>query len=156
MSAGGTWGQTPKLLRYISFILDGLGEEHRPEFHGKAGEDSRLLGDDSFVDKCLGCSDGIPLRLTAREIVEKVCRTYDLDEAALKTPSQNRITSEARATAGWLAQELGCATLSDIAKLVNRDVGSVSSAVRRLSDRMLDVSELAERMRSLKAALEAT
>lgn len=142
--------------RYMSFILDGLGEEHRPEFHGKGGEDSRLLGDDSFVDKCLSCSDGIPLRLTAREIVEKVCRVYDIDEAELMTLSQNRITSEARAVAGWLAQELCCATLSDISKLVNRDVGSISSAVRRLSYRMQEVPKLAERMRFLKTVLEAT
>lgn len=142
--------------RYISFIRDGLGEEHRPEFHGKGGEDSRLLGDDSFVDKCLSGSDGIPLRLTAREIVEKVCRVYDLEEAELKTQSQSRNTSEARAVAGWLARELGCATLSDIAKLVNRDVGSISSAVRRLSNRMQQTRDIAERMRSLKAELEAT
>ena len=77
-------------------------------------------------------------------------------EAELKTQSQSRNTSEARAVAGWLARELGCATLSDIAKLVNRDVGSISSAVRRLSDHMQGARELAERMRSLKAALEAT
>jgi hypothetical protein len=142
--------------RYISFIRDGLEEEHRPEFHGKGGEDSRLLGDDNFVDKCLSCLGGIPLRLTAREIVVKVCRVYDIDEAELKTQSQSRNTSEARAVAGWLARELGCATLSDIAKLVNRDVGSISSAVRRLSDRMQVARELAERMRSLKAAMEVT
>lgn len=141
---------------YRSFVLDGLGEGHRPEFHGKGEEDSRLLGDDSFVDKCLSCSDGIPLRLTAREIVGKVCRFYDIDEAKLSTRSQSRILSEARAVAGWLARGLGCATLSDVAKLVNRDVGSISSAVRRLADRMEDVPELADRMRSLKTALEAT
>ena len=142
--------------RYLSFIGDGLGEEHRPEFHGKGGEDSRLLGDDSFVDKCLSGSEGIPPRLTAREIVEKVCRVYDLAEAELKTQSQSRNTSEARAVAAWLARELGCATLSDIAKLVNRDVGSISSAVRRLSNRMQQTRDMAERMQSLKAELEAT
>lgn len=142
--------------RYISFMRDGLGEEHRPEFHGKGGEDSRLLGDDSFVDKCLSDSDDIPLRLTAREIVEKVCRVYDLEEAELKTQSQSRNISEARAVAAWLARELGCATLSEVAKLVNRDVGSISSAVRRLSTRMQQTRDIAERMQSLKAELEAT
>ena len=128
--------------RYISFMRDGLGEEHRPEFHGKGGEDSRLLGDDSFVDKCLSDSDDIPLRLTAREIVEKVCRVYDLEEAELKTQSQSRNISEARAVAAWLARELGCATLSEVAKLVNRDVGSISSAVRRLSTRMQQTRDI--------------
>lgn len=56
--------------------------------------------------------------------------------------------------AGWLARESGCVSLSDIAKLVNRDVGSISSSVRRLSDRIQDEPELANRIMSLKAAIE--
>jgi len=140
---------------YKTFVLDGLGEEHRPEFHG-GGEDSRLLGDDSFMDKCLASCGDTPLRLTTREIVDKVCQAYNIDEAALKMQSQQRVASEARAVIGWLARELGCATLSDVGKLVNRDVGSISSAVRRLSYRMQEETELAERVHLLKAAFEAT
>ena len=64
--------------------------------------------------------------------------------------------SEARAVIGWLARELGCATLSDVGKLVNRDVGSISSSVRRLSYRMQDDAELADRVRILKDAFEET
>lgn len=41
-----------------------------------------------------------------------------------------------------------------IAKFVNRDVGSISSSVRRLSDRIQDEPELANRIMSLKAAIE--
>jgi len=36
---------------YASFLFDGLGEGHRPEFHGKGETDSRLLGDDHFLEK---------------------------------------------------------------------------------------------------------
>ena len=141
---------------YRDFVLDGLGEEHRTEFHG--GEhDSRVFGDDNFVDACLSVSGSIPQRVTIQEIVDKVCREYDIDVATLKAPSQQRIASEARAVLGWLARELGCATLSDVSKLVNRDVGSISSSVSRLSERMLDLPELANRVQSLKAAcMEAT
>jgi putative transposase len=138
---------------YSSFVMDGLCEEHRPEFHGKGEIDSRLLGDDNFMEKCLSDSGGAPLRLTVPEIAAIVCRTYTIDEAVLKTQSQSRITSEARAVTGWLARELGCATLSDVARFVNRDVGSISSAVRRLTDRMREVPELADRVRSLEIAL---
>ena len=134
---------------YRRFVLDGLKEEHRPEFHG-IGEDTRLLGDDSFIEKCLSDSDGIPLRLTVREIADKVCHIYEITETELKSPSQCRNRSEARAVVGWLAQELGCVTLSEVGKLVNRDVGSISSAVRRLSNRMREVPELAKRVRLLK------
>ena len=57
---------------------------------------------------------------------------------------------------GWLAQQSDCVTLSEVGKLVNRDVGSISSAVRRLSNRMREVPELAERVRSLKEVLAGT
>jgi REP element-mobilizing transposase RayT len=138
---------------YRAFVLDGLGEEHRPEFHG-GGEDPRLLGDDGFLDKCLFGTGGKPLRLTAKEIADKVCHAYHIDETTLKTQSQQRAISEARAVVGWLARELGCVTLSDVARHVNRDVGSISSAVRRLADRMQEVPVLADRVVALKAAIE--
>jgi hypothetical protein len=138
---------------YLAFVLDGTGEEHRPEFHG-AGADSRLLGDDSFMEKCLSGSGGMAHRLTSQQIVDKVCRAYNIELSVLQTKSQQRIASEARAAAGWLARESGCVTLSDIARLVNRDIGSISSSVRRLMDRILEEPELAYRLMSLKAETE--
>jgi hypothetical protein len=140
---------------YKNFVLDGLGEEHRPEFHG-TGEDTRLLGNVSFVEKCLFGSDGIPLRLTAREIIDRVCLLYEVTETELECQSQCRNISEARAVVGWLAREFGCATLSEVGKLVNRDVGSISSAVRRLTNRMREVPELAVRVQTLKESIKQT
>jgi REP element-mobilizing transposase RayT len=134
---------------YMAFVLEGVDEVHRPDFHG-AGVDSRLLGDDNFMDRCLSGSGEMPLRLTAQQIIDQVCLAYHIDVSLLKAKSQQRTASEARAMAGWLARESGCVTLSSIAKLVNRDVGSISSAVRRLSDRIQDDPELAEKLRSLQ------
>jgi hypothetical protein len=137
---------------YIAFVLDGLDEGRRPEFHG-AGADSRLLGNDNFMDKCLSGSGGMPLHLTAKQIIDKVCLAYHIDSSFLKTKSQQRTVSEARAVAGWLARESRCVTLSSIARLVNRDVGSISSAVRRLSDRLQEEPELARRVKSLETTI---
>jgi len=144
-------------VRYRDFVLDGLGETHRPEFYG-GPEDSRLLGNDCFLEKCLSRSGEalIPVRITAREIIDQVCAAYAIDATRLGGPSQERIASEARAVVGWLARGLGCATLTEVAKLVNRDVGSISSVVRRLSDRMREMPKLAARVKTLKTAIEAT
>ncbi|MHB1379964.1 MAG: transposase [Desulfurivibrionaceae bacterium] len=136
-------------VAYMAFVFDGLTEGRRPEFHG-AGADSRLLGDDNFMDKCLSDSDWRPLYLTAQQIVDTVCLAYHIDSSILKTKSQQRRASEARAVAGWLAHKSGYVTLSSIAKLVNRDVGSISSAVRRLSDRIQEDTELEARVKSLE------
>ena len=91
---------------------------------------------------------------TSQQIADKVCRAYNIELSVLQAKSQQRIASEARAVAGWLARESGCATLSDIARLVNRDIGSISSSVRRLTDRILEESALAHRLMSLKAEIE--
>lgn len=54
---------------------------------------------------------------------------------------------------GWLAYESDCITLSEVGRYVNRDVGSISSAVRRLSERFQDRPELADRAKTLKNLL---
>jgi chromosomal replication initiation ATPase DnaA len=108
------------------------------------------------MDKCLSGSGGMPVRLTARQIIDQVCRAYRLDPLILQAKSQQRNASEARAVAGWLARESGCVTLTEIAGLVNRDVGSISSAVRRLSDRLENEPDLAKRMKALKTVIEET
>lgn len=151
------FGKSVKQARskYRTFVLDGLAETRRAEFYGSE-EDSRVFGDDSFMDKCLSASREPLLRLTVKDIAEKVCLSYDIDAELLKNQTQQRVVSEARAVVGWLARELGCATLTDVGKHVNRDVGSISSAVRRLSERLQDRAELAERVLSLKAMLEKT
>ncbi len=82
-----------------------------------------------------------------------MCLAYNLDESALKTKSQQRTISECRAMIGWLAYESGCVTLSEVGRYVNRDVGSISSAVRRLSERLQDQPELADRAKTLKTLL---
>ncbi len=55
---------------------------------------------------------------------------------------------------GWLAYESGCVNLSEVGRYVNRDVGSISSALRRMSERLQDRPELADRAKSLKTLLE--
>jgi len=62
-------------------------------------------------------------------------------------------TPEVRAIVACLVRELGCGTLPDVGRLFHRDVGSISSAVRRLTDRMHEKPELAERMRLIKEDL---
>jgi len=145
--------ETKARAAYIAFILDGTGEEHRPDFHG-AGADSRLLGDDTFMEKCLSSSGKMPSRLAPQQIINHVCRSYDLDLSVLRERSQQRIASEARAVAGWLARESGNVTFAEIAGLVNRDIGTISSAVRRLTERLQQDPDLAHRLLSLKAEID--
>ena len=147
---GGTVGQARK--RYRSFVLDGLEEGHRPEFHG-GKDDSRIIGSEDFVKACLVHSEGTRCRVSLEKIVPVVCRRYEITLEMLASSTQQRTVSEARAVLGWLALELGAATLSKVGRLVNRDVGSVSSAVRRLTERMEEIPVVAARVKDLRAEL---
>ena len=142
------------LTGYERFMTDGMGEGHRPEFHGKGEADSRLLGDDIFLEKCLAEVGEIPCQLDVQDIVAAVCSAYGIDEPSIKSPSQDRISSEARAVVGWLARELSCSPLSEVGTYVNRDIGSISSGVRRLTERMSKNPALAAQVWSLKVGLE--
>jgi hypothetical protein len=51
---------------------------------------------------------------------------------------------------GWLAYESGCVNLSEVGRYVNREVGRISSAVRRLSERLKDRPEVADRVKTLR------
>ncbi len=58
---------------YSQFLRDGLAEEHRPEFH-RGAEDSRILGDDRFMERCLAPEWKPPVRVELEDIVTAVCR----------------------------------------------------------------------------------
>lgn len=137
---------------YQAFVQDGLGEERRLEFH-QGGEDSRLLGNDGFTEMCLAGSEYRPPHLRVEDISAVVCQAYGIDEAELRAPSQRRIASEARAMIGWLGRELECVTLSEVARHVHRDIGSISSAIGRLSERLRNSPGLRSRIQSLKGTL---
>jgi chromosomal replication initiation ATPase DnaA len=104
-------------------------------------------------EKCLSGSGEMPTRLAPQQILGHVCRSYELDLSVLREGLQQRNASESRAVAGWLARESGKVTFAEIAGLVNRDIGMISSAVRRLIERLQQDPDLACRLLSLKAEI---
>jgi hypothetical protein len=54
--------------KFHQFVLEGVNEGHRPEFHGLSAVDSRLLGDEPFVENVLAHNEEVP------------ARTVDMDE----------------------------------------------------------------------------
>ncbi len=82
-----------------------------------------------------------------------MCQAYGLKEAELRAFGQGRVTSEVRAVVGWLEVEFGSATLSEVGRRFNRDVATMSSAVRRLIYRARDLKALRNRMEGLRSDL---
>ena len=81
--------------RYVAFIEAGKGEGHRPEFHGGA-EDTRVLGNDRFVEKVIGIvTDRKTPPMSLARLIKGVCRTCGVKERDLTGPSRERTLSRA-------------------------------------------------------------
>jgi REP element-mobilizing transposase RayT len=120
--------------KFREFTLEGLGEGHRPEFHGGEGTDSRVLGDDSFSERVLAASEAIPARrIGIDEIILAVCRYYGITEKELRGNSHR--SSRLRAMAAWVALETEGCTITELARLTGRDVTTLSCGARKLSEK---------------------
>jgi len=118
--------------RYVAFVRDGAEGGHRQEFH-QGGEDSRLLGDDRFMDKALA---HLPIPRSPApgldDIIHCVCNQYEMERIDLTAKGRTRKASEARAVIGWLAAELNSSTLSEVAITFGRDIATMSGSVRNV------------------------
>jgi len=143
--------------RYVTFVHGGVADGHRQEFHQGNG-DSRLLGDDRFMEAALAhlpiCNIPAP-RLD--EIIACVCQQYQVEKNDLVAKGRTRRMAEARAVTGWLAIELTSATLSDVAMTYGRDIATLSGALRKVRERAQKESEFSVYLDNLrKAVLHAT
>ncbi len=124
-------------------VHEGLGEGHRPEFHGLTGADSRVLGDDSFAERVLVKSDDIPVRrIGIDEVVSAVCRFYGAREEELRGSTHR--SSQLRAMVAWVALDTEGCTITELAGMMGRDLSTLSCAARKLRARAGKDSRLSE------------
>lgn len=116
---------------YREFVDQGKEEGHQQEYHSGSANDSRVLGDDTFIDKVLAHAEARPKqRISLDEIIQSVCRKYGIEEVDLKTPGKYRNFSAARGMAAWLILETGGATLAELSSYTGRDVSTLSTAAK--------------------------
>ncbi len=129
--------------KFRVFVGEGLNEGHRAEFHGHAGTDSRVLGDDSFAERVLAESDGIPApRIGIDKVISAVREHYGASEEEFRGNSHR--SSRLRAMAGWVAVDTEGCTLTELARSTGRDLSTLSTAARRLQCRAEKNSHLIE------------
>lgn len=71
----------------------------------------------------------------------------------MKAADRRRHLAEARALVAYLAVETGAATLTTMGKLLNRDVATLSNAVGRLRERLVEDADLLREVGNLKGSL---
>ena len=141
--------------QFAEFVADRISEGHREEFYGKGSIDSRIIGEDRFVENVLIQSDPLPeCKPSLEEVLEAVSRIYELQEEDLSAATQKRRVSEARSLAAWAVLELTDATLKDLAERLGRDISTMSAAIRRFEVRSQHELELKENVERLKKELK--
>ncbi len=150
---------------YRAFVRGGSAAGRRDEFH-LGTDDSRVLGSAAFLESVLGPPTLGPPTLgpptkpgpapSLGSIVDHVCRRYGLDAGDLAGPSRRRLGSEARGVIGHLARGSAAASLSEVARRFNRDLTTMSRAVRRVEELAARDVAFARRMEAdLNAIMQA-
>lgn len=151
----GQFGTQPAACRwrYAAFVSERQGEGRRDDFHGGGSIDCRVLGGDDFAEKVLKQPCLSARRITLDKLVKAVCKEYRMDEPSLAVANRTRLASEARHVIGWLAQQSGRITLTEVAKRFGRDVTTLSHGVRQLGLKAKTSSALAKRLDDLNNAI---
>jgi len=137
-------------LFFRDFVEVSADEGHRPEFHGLNNLDSRVFGNDTFVEKVLGDESQIHAITTIDNVLAAVREVCGLTSEDMLSPTQGIRISEGRALAAWGVLTLCDGTLTELGKIVGRDVTSLSSAARRLLSRSKKDSEVTVRMEAIR------
>jgi REP element-mobilizing transposase RayT len=138
---------------YGQFIQEGKRGNYRKECHVGSETDSRVLGDDEFIDRVLEKEEQRPRhRVSLERIIQEVCKSFSLEEGEFLVSGRDQRVSRARGMAAWLVKEYGTGTLGELGKRIGRDVTTLSSAAKRLQIRSKIDLDLAERMTKLSDA----
>ena len=141
-------------VAYADFLTQGREEGHVQAFHSGSANDSRVLGDDTFVDTVLAHAEARSApRISLDSILQSVCWHYGIAETELTAPGKYRHLSEARGVAAWLILETGDVTLSALSRVTGRDVSTLSSAAKAIHVRAKSDHALAECLGKLKEVL---
>lgn len=148
----GQFGETVGKARQglAAFIAEGIAEGYRPEFHGQGMADNRCVGGDWFVEQALAKADAKDqLTVSITELITAVCDGYGIVEKHIA--AGGRLAAEARGVAAFLALKFRGCSLERLAVLTGRDASTLSSAARRITEKVKTDKMLAHKIDELYA-----
>jgi len=137
--------------KFAAFVEDRIKDGRRDEFHGEKTADSRIFGDDKFVDLVLIAAEALPeKRPGISEVVTAVKKMYGISDEQLMSKGRERSICEARGLAAWATLEISRGKLVELARLLHRNSSTLTCAVRnieKLREQDPSVAEKTERLR---------
>ncbi len=134
------------IRQYLCFISEGTGERYRKEFH-EGGADGRILGEDTFTENILGQLDTQPMKPPSLDkIIDVVCTVCGVNKNGLSKPTRQRKLAQARGLIAWFVVDKKSETLTKVVQAFNRDLSTISFAVRRIEENKASCKILKRRM----------
>ncbi|MBI5485027.1 MAG: hypothetical protein HY888_11280 [Deltaproteobacteria bacterium] len=145
-------GQAVRL--FCQFVGERAGDGRNNDFHQGGAFDSRLLGEERFVDEAL---EKAQLRReqkpTVREVLETIKTICNIDDEKLCSRQRGRAIIEARTLAAWAVAEFSDGTISEVGRIFGRDISTLSACIKRMTDKARHDFVVAGRMELVKQAL---
>lgn len=116
---------------YRHLVASRMHDPPDPDAFERHPSDSRVLGDDAFLSS-------VALRLAQstrnralEQLTEEICKSRQVTLEALRSPCQSRTLSVVRGLVAARALQLRAASLTEIARYLNRSVSAVARSAQR-------------------------
>lgn len=139
--------------KYEEFIFEGLDGVYRREFH-YGSEEERILGDDRFIEEVLGQVDKrLEKKYKVEDIIDLVCKNFKVRREELISLSRQRELSRVRGIIAFMVAEYGDGSLSEYARIVRRDLSTLSIAVNQIRKELETDIVLQKQLRDMTRGL---
>lgn len=144
-----------KAVRLFSlFVGERTGDGRKDEFHMGGEFDSRLLGEERFVDEALErVQVRRELKPTVGEVKEVVKTICGIDDDTLCSRHRSRSATEARTLTAWAVAEFSDGTISEVGRIFGRDITTLSACIKRMTDKARHNFVIAGRMELVRQTL---
>ena len=140
--------------KFAEYVGERLAGGRSKEFHGEKNIDSRIFGDDHFIDAVLAETESLPERKPdVNAVIAAVKRLYGIPDDRLRMQGRDRVSSEARGLAAWATLELSGGKLTELSRYVERDPSTLTCSVRRIEERRENDPLLVDKMERLRRDL---
>ena len=145
----------PARRHYERFILEGMGEGYRKEFH-QGNTEGRLLGDESFIESIPFQPEASlqpPLNFVElSQLSHWVCQCFEVSEEQLKEKQRRRDLTKIRVFIALFFTE-GGGNLQQVAEYFRRDLSTLSRQLIALEEQIRNDSSLHEKLDDLRQYL---
>ena len=154
-----TWIQSDKVLsifsknkkiaskQYVKFLKEDVDCTTNFEI---GAQDSRIIGNEKFIEKHLSNKDGYIPRIGLPQIIKSTCSVLNVPKNKLHEKTRNRQVTFARHVIGYLNKHHGKSTMQNLANQFSLDLSTLSRSITNLENKMEEpiVSKIVKKIKN--------